>query len=250
MTAEHWYDWQAQLQIMFGYKFENGLDWIAAGCWSILFAGLFCSVFWAVKTMNEAFSFGSFFRFCRQRFVSIWLANLLLFASVFFLPWYLLLVAFFLLPFLLTNAATAGLDDDSFGKRWSKGFKISAQSYGTSLLNLLLLGALVTLLAQSIALVFSVHNSWTNEPMMPDLLDMLTDLVKRIAMIFTDDYMVYSNIVRQAVYILFIFLVFPLLVISTVFTYYNVIEKLEAKGLKMEFEKFGKRKRNQESSFD
>jgi len=250
MTAEHWYDWQAQLQIMFGYNFKNGLDWLAVGAWSILFAGMFCSVFWTIKTPNEVFSFSSFFRFCKARFISVWFGNLLLFIAVFSLPWYLLLFAFFLLPFLLTNAATSALDDDSFGKRWSKGFKISAQSYGTSLLNLLLIGVLVTILAQSIALVFSVHNDWNNQPMMTDLLDMLTGLVKRIAMIFTDDYMFYSNIVRQAVYLLFIFLVIPLLVISTAFTYFNVIEKLEARGLKLEFEKFGKRKRNQESSFD
>jgi len=108
----------------------------------------------------------------------------------------------------------------------------------------------VTLLAQTIALVFSIHDSVDSGPMVPDLLDMLTDLVKRIAMIFTDDYMVYSNVVRQAIYVIFIFFILPILVISTVFTYFNVIEKLEAKGLKMDFEKFGKRKRNQESSFD
>lgn len=250
MLAEHWYDWQAQLQIMMGYGFKNGTDWIAVGIWSVLFAAMFSAVFWCMKSPNEPFSYSSFFNYLRKRFVGIWIANLSLFCVVFFLPWYWLLVAFFILPFFITNAATAGLDDSSMGARLKKGFKISSQIYGINLLNLLLLTIFVTLVSQVIALVFSIHNTWNNEPMMTDLLDMLANFVKRIAMIFTDDYMIYANVVRQVIYLLFVFLVMPLLIISTGFAYFNVVEKLEARGLKKEFEKFGKRKRNQESNFD
>jgi hypothetical protein len=166
------------------------------------------------------------------------------------LPWYFLLFAFFLIPFFLSNAATAGLDEGSFGKRWSKGFSVSAQSYGTGLLNLLLITLLVVVLGQTIAFVFSNHAPFSDKPMMTDLLDMFSEFVGRIAMIFTDDYMLYSNLARQLVYIIFVFLAIPLLVITTAFNYFNVIEKQEAIGLKKEFEKFGKRKRNQESNFD
>lgn len=250
MIAEHWYDWQAQLQIMMGYGFKNGTDWIAVGIWSILFALMFSAIFWCMHSPEESFSYSSFFNYLRKRFVGIWIANLCLFCTVFFLPYYLLLVAFFILPFFISNAATAGLDEINLGARLKKGFKVSSQIYGINLLNLLLLTVFVAVVGQTIALVFSIHNTWNNQPMMTDLLDWLADFVKRIAMIFTDDYMVYSNIVRQFVYLLFVFFVMPLLIISTGFAYFNVVEKLEARGLKKEFEKFGKRKRNQESNFD
>ena len=250
MLAQHWYDWQGQLTLIFGYGFSNGLDWVAFACWSVLMALIFSAVLWSVKTLGEAFSYGSFFQYLKERFASIYLANLLLFMVVFFSPWYILIIAFFVLPFVMVNAATAGLDHDGFGKRWGKGFKVSSQNYGTTLLNLLLLFVLVVIFSQTIASVFSVHNTYTNKPEMRDLLDILADFVGRVAMIFTDDYMLYSNIVRQFVYVLFILVVLPLLVISTAFGYYNVVEKMEAIGLKMEFEKFGKRKRNQETNVD
>lgn len=250
MLAEHWYDWQAQLQIMFGNNFmaNNGTDWLVVLGWSVVFTLLFSAIFWTMKTQGEDFSYRSYFGYLKSRFISIWLGNLLLFATVFLLPWYLLMIAFFLLPFLLTNAATSALDDGK--SRFKKGFKISAKIYGTSLLNLLLLTLLTIVLSQLIASVFSIHNDFTNKPIMRDLLDMLADFVKRIAMVFTDDYMFYANITRQIIYGLFILLILPLLVISTGFMYYNVIERLEAKGLRKEFEKFGKRKRNQESNID
>ena len=250
MLAQHWYDWQAQLGIMFGYSYDFGLNLIAIFVWSILFALIFCAVFWSIRTIGEDFSFRSFFKYLGKRFISVWLANLPLFCVSFFLPWYLLLFAFFLIPFFLTNAATAGLDESPFGKRWSKGFSISAQSYGTGLLNLLLLTLLVVILGQTIAFVFSNHFGYGDKPMMTDLLDMLSEFVGRISLIFTDDYMLYSNITRQIIYLLFVFLAVPLLIISTAFNYFNVIEKQEAIGLRKEFEKFGKRKRNQESNFD
>ncbi len=250
LLAEHWYDWQAQLQIMMGYGFRNGTDFIAAGLWSLIFALMFSAVLWCMKFPDEPFSYSSFFNYLRNRIVGIWIANLALFCIVFALPWYGLLVAFFIIPLLITNAATAGLDDNRLGIRLKKGFKISSQIYGTNLLNLLMLTLFVALISQTIASVFSIHNTWNNQPGMRDLLDLLVDFVKRIAMIFTDDYMLYANIVRQIVYLLFIFLIMPLLVISTGFAYLNVVEKLEARGLRKEFEKFGKRKRNQESKFD
>lgn len=250
MLDIHMYDWQGQLGIMFGYNYDFGISLIAISAWSILFALMFCAVFWALRTMDEPFSFKSYFQYLGKRFIGVWLANLLLFAVTFFLPWYWLLFAFFLIPFVLTNAATAGLDESSFGKRWSKGFSMSAQSYGTGLLNLLLLTLLVAVVGQTIAFVFSIHSGWNNKPMMTDLLDMLSEFVSRIALVFTEDYMIYSNVTRQIVYIVFIILVIPLLVISTAFNYFNVVEKQEAIGLRKEFEKFGKRKRNQESSFD
>lgn len=250
MLAQHWYDWQGQLNILFGYGYDNGLDWTAIACWSVIMTLIFSAVLWSMKTLGEAFSYGSFFRFCKDRFIGIYLANLLLFLVVFLSPFYLLLIFFFLIPFFLVNAATAALDDAPFGKRWGKGFKISSQNYGTSLLNLLLIFVLVVIFSQVIASVFSIHNTWNNKPEMRDLLDMLADLVGRIAMIFTDDYMLYANITRQVVYMSFMLVVLPLLIISTGFGYYNVVERLEAVGLRREFEKFGKRKRNQESKFD
>lgn len=251
LTAEHWYDWQAQLQIMMGYGFRHGTDWIALGCWTILFALMMTAVFWSVKSYEEEFSYSSFFSYCKSRFLGIWLGNLFLALTVLLLPWYLLLFAFFIIPFFMLNGATAGLDTGGFGKRISKGFSMSSKNYGNTLLTLLLMTVLVTLIAQLIAFVFSIHVGYMDsKPLVRDLLDMLADFVKRVAMIYTEDYMVYANITRQVVYLLFVFMVLPILFIASVFGYFSVVEKMEAIGLRKEFQHFGKRKRNQETPSD
>src|SRR5690606_13612400 len=115
----------------------------------------------------------------------------------------------------------------------------------TTLMNSLLIVILVLIFSQLIASVFSIHG-YNGKPEMRDLLDMLADFVGRIAMVFTDDYVIYSNIVRQVVYMLFVMLCVPMFVISTAFSYFTVIERIEGIGLRNEFKKFGKRKRNQE----
>ena len=84
--------------------------------------------------------------------------------------------------------------------------------------------------------------------MVRDLLDMLADFVKRVAGIFTEEYMVWSNVCRQLVYLVFVLGILPLVIITMSFGFYNAQEKMEATGLRKAFEKFGKRSRYNEKS--
>ena len=251
MLREHIYDWAAQLEIMMGYGFVNTQDVIVFGIWTFIFALMFTSVLWAVKTWEEeTFSWKSFFQYAKKRYVSIWVANFLLCVSVLALPWYLLLIGVFVLPLIYLNTATMGLDDGSFGARFNRGFKYSSKQYGNGLLALLILLVLVFMVAQPIAFVLSIHPEGLDQAIMRDLLDMVSDFVKRIAMIYTDDYLIWSNTLRQIVYISFVIMIITLLGIMMSFGYYNELEKNEAKGLRKSLEKFGKRSRSKESAAD
>jgi len=109
---------------------------------------------------------------------------------------------------------------------------------------------LVTLLMQPIASVFSIHG-WNGAPaVMSDLLDLVAEFVKRIAITLDADYIFWGNVTRQIVYVLFIIMFLPLVIIMTSFGYYSERERAEATGLKKEFKKFGKRSRTKESSVD
>ena len=100
----------------------------------------------------------------------------------------------------------------------------------------------MAIIAQPFAFVLSIYIEWTQQPIVSnDLLDMAADFVKRVAKIYTTDYLVISNIVRQLVYILFLLGILPLIIIASMFSYYSELEKTEAIGLKKQFEKFGKR---------
>lgn len=250
--SQHFYDWSSQLSFMMGYCFINMQDFIVYGVWTFIFALMFTVVFWSIKTLSEDhFSWKSFFGYAKKRYISIWAANFLLCSIALALPANMLFFALFLFPLFFLNAATMGLDDEKFGVRFNRGFKYSAKQYGNGLGILVLLICFVALAAQPIAFVLSIHDFRGDGPMiMSDLLDLVADFVKRVAMIYTDDYMIYPNILRQLVYILFVIMVIPLMVIMMSFGYYNELEKNEAKGLRKAFEKFGKRSRNQETIAD
>lgn len=250
LETEYWYDWAGQLGILIGYDFNSIVDVIVAVFWTLNCSLLFTAVFWSFTSMDEAFSWKRFFAYAKKRFVAVWLGSLGLFLILFGLPWYFLFWAFFLLPLIYLQGATMGLDDVSFGKRYIKSFRSSAKQYGNTLLTLGLLVTFIVLIAQPIAFVFSIHNGYNDEPLIKDALDMFVGLVKRVSREFTDDYIVIGNIVRQLVYVAFLLGILPLIAITAGFSYFTELDKSEAKSLKENFKKFGKRNRYQEKSVD
>ena len=78
----------------------------------------------------------------------------------------------------------------------------------------------------------------------------MADFVKRIAQIYTDDYIIWANMLRQIVYVLLLLFILPVFVISTLLSCLSELEKTEARGLWKELEKFGERSRNQEKEID
>lgn len=247
---QYWYDWASQLSFMIGYGFRNVQDIIVCGIWTVLFGVLFTSVFWCVNTLDESFSWRSFFRYARKRFLAVWLANLFLAVLVLALPWQILLPGLFLLPLFYLQAASAGLGEGSFGARLKRGFKFSAGHYWKTFLVVLILCVMTLLIVQPIAFFFSIHFGYSAEPPLPDLLDILADFVKRIAMIYTDDFMIWGNIARQFVYALAILALVPLAVFTMALGFFSERERAEATGLRKQFSHFGKRSRTKETDAD
>ncbi|MBL1279859.1 MAG: stage II sporulation protein M [Fluviicola sp.] len=248
--TQYWYDWSAQLEFMIGYGFRNTQDIIVFTIWTFVFALIFSTLFWAIQNYEKTFSWKDFFSYLKQRFFGIWVGNLFFALICLLLPWYLLLFAIFLLPFFYLNAAAMGISKGKFKERFRKGFKYSKQHYGKSLVLLLVLIGLTSIILQPVAFVFSIHDTWSDEPQMRDLLDMTADFVKRIGQIYSTDYMVWANVLRQIVYVIFMLGLLPLLVITMAFGYFSEREETEALGLRKQFEKFGKRSNTQETPVD
>lgn len=247
--TEYWYDWSAQLEFLIGYGFYNLQDIIVCGIWMLLFTYVFTSIYWIVANQGNEFSWKSFRQFLMKKFIAVFIANLILMSIVLLLPWQFLIFAFFFIPFFLLNGATMALGEGSFGKRFKKGFKYSKQHYGNSLLTLIVLIALTIILMQPIAFVFSIHD-YSDKPMIPDLLDFVTEFIKRVAQLYTDNYIIYANIFRQVIYVIFMFAILPILIYSTAFAFFSQMERNEAVGLRKAFEKFGKRSRTHEKEVD
>lgn len=245
MLVQHWFDWYAQAQIMFGFGLYYLTDLLAGLGWSFLVALIFSAVFWSVKSAEEPFSYAHYFRYLKARFWSIYLSVSLFYWLFFFVPMELKFINIFILPFLAVNVAVAGLYDGK--NRLKKAFQYGKKTYASALLLILFFSLLVTVLIQPFALVFSIHDSWTNQPVVSsDLLDLVTNFMNRIVIFFTEDYMYYSNSFRQLVYLLFVLLTLPLFALMMAFLFFNILEKEEVVGLRKEFQSFGKRKRNQE----
>lgn len=247
---EYWWDWASQLEIIIGAGFYSVSDIIVLILWSAVFAMMFTSVFWAMRTKGELFSWQSFFIYTRKKFWGIWLANSFITLIVFVSPFALNFLLIFIYPFLFLIAATTGLSEEKFSKSFGKGFKYSATQYGKSIVLMLILVLITFIVMQPIAFVFSYLQPWTDEPMVPDLLDMLTDFIKRVAQIYTDDYIFPANVVRQLFYLTLVFLMIPLVAVITGFSFFSEQEKQEATGLRNASEKFGKRSRVKETDAD
>lgn len=250
LQTEYWFDWASQLSIMIGYSFETLQDLMVSIGWTFVFTLIFTSVFWAMKSHNEPFSWRSFFSFAKERFIPVWVGNAILYGVIYALPGNMLIWASFTLPFLLLLGSTMALDDSPFTERLKKGFRYGSKQYGNLLGALLVLMAFVVLLAQPVAFVFSIHDGKMGGPLVPDLLDMFSGFVQRVAVEFTDDYVVVSNIVRQLVYLVYVLTIIPLLAVITGFAFFSEREKTEATGLREAFLRFGKRNRFKEKPVD
>lgn len=251
METNHFFDWQKQLEIMMGFGFTTTQDYIANTCWSIIVALSFTSVGYTFHSINQDFSWKQYFRYALKRIIPVWFGVFILFFIVSYVPWPWYFIFMFALPFVYLNGAVPGISDFGFSKQWFAGWKYSAQSYGNSLLTIMVFVLIMFLIAQPIAFVGSIHDDyWMQEPPIRDLLDMFTDFVRNVCDTFGWPRWFVSNYTRQIVYILFMLGVFPLWIISIHFLAYNEYEKDTATGLRREFQKFGKRSRVKEHEVD
>lgn len=248
--TEYWFDWASQLQFMMGYGFENGGDYAVALGWTLVFTFIYTAVYWTMSAREEPFNWKSFWTFAGKRFLGVWLANLLLTTIVFVSHWGWMFFWIFIIPFLFLNPAVSALDKGSIGKLWSKGFLVSRRHWGKSIVLILILLLITFIAMQPIAFVFSINEGWNDEPLVRDLLDIIAGFIKRVAQIYTDDFIFPANMVRQLFYLAYIFFLLPLLVIITGFGFYTVREVEEATGLRKAFESFGKRSRVKETDVD
>ena len=142
------------------------------------------------------------------------------------------------------------LDDASFANRFKRSFSFSSSNYGISLMVLLLTIFIVFIVAQPFAFVFSIHEPFNDKPLVRDLLDMIADFTKRIALIYTTEHLFWSNIVRQLFYIGLILLILPFIAVTMSLIFYSEKEKREVVTLRKGFARFGKRSRLQETPQD
>lgn len=251
LTHQYWYDWAAQLEIMMGFSFRTAQDGLVVLGWTYVFSVLTLSVLYGFKNQEKRMHWGDFFRFCFKKLFAVWVCNLVIYLTLFVVPWYWLWLVIWILPFFWLLSTSYSLGEGTIGERISAGFSYGVKSYGNTLLSISILSVILFLFAQPIALIFSIHDgSLLKDPLYPDLLDMLADFVKNVSRKYTSDFMVPANITRQFIYLIFIFFMLPFFVIMMGFLYYDIYEKQSAAGLRKAFAHFGKRKRNQETQID
>ncbi len=245
----YWFDWYAQLEIMMGFGFRNPFDFVAATFWTFLFTLMAASAFHALRSYEEPFSYRHFFSYLKKHFLRIWVSLILFIAIIFAVPYGITLVLLLLFPFFWGNVARAGLSEDY---RWNfKSFiRPHGSSYGTILLLMLIISAILVIAAQPIAFLLSIHD-YGSAPAMNDLLDLLVGFIDRVTKgMYPDSYAMIGNVVRQLVYIFFLLFFIPLIPVLFGVQFYSEQEKEKAVGLWQAFQNFGKRSRTNEKEAD
>ena len=242
----YWYDWAGQLEFIFGYGFNFYWDFISFFSWLLLFALINAFVLhsFTIATHTKI----SFFAFLKSKFFAIVVGSSLVAVPIFLLPWNFLLVYIAILPFFQFAIPAAVFGEGKVFSKIFKSIKLASSSYFPSLVTFLLFGLAVAIFVQPIALVFSVvYSNIYTEPPVPDLLDMLSDFVAKISDTYGSNGVFWSNIVRQIVYLATVLVVLPIYSILSTFLYFSTIEQKEARFLKEQFTKFGKRDRFKET---
>jgi uncharacterized membrane protein SpoIIM required for sporulation len=241
----YWFDWAGQLEFMLGYGFYFWFDALLFVLWIVLFSFIASKVMFQIGQKKGEFA--DFSVFFKKKFVGILVSTILTIVPILLLPWTYLIAYLFVFPFFQLLIPMAVFGNDNLLKNLLKGFNYSASNYFNALFGLTILGAIAFLFSQPFSLVLSIVNEYSKEPLIPDLLDLLTDFVIKIADTYGAHGVFWSNVVRQLFYFVFLLLAAPLYLILSAFMYFSIIEKKEAKFLKEEFYKFGKRDRLKET---
>lgn len=257
MERQHFFDWATQFSVIFGSVNKNAIDVGVVFCWWILISAMIASVLYAFASLEKAFAWNAFFAFLKTRFLRILVGVSFFYFTVIYLPWQLYFILFFLLPLIYLNPFVVGIDSIALKSSFKLAWKYSVSSYGNSLLALIMSLVLLVLFMQPIAFVGSIHGSNTpenifniTEPPVRDLLDILADFTKRVAVQLEVNPLYWSNFMRQLVYLLFALFILPLIFILPSFLSYSAHEKWNALGLRKKLETFGKKQRTKETELD
>ncbi|MDX1445814.1 stage II sporulation protein M [Lishizhenia sp.] len=240
-------DWINLLSILFGNPYGQTFietDFFALFLWVLPLTSLASAVYYAISSASEKFVWKNYFSFLSKQGFKVFVGIAIFYAFMVILPSYLIWAGIFIVPFLF-NVLSLGVYDQK-GLGLGKFMKYGAKSWVFNFVLVLFLSAMVILFAQPIAFVMASED--INE--IPDLLDVFTDFIRMILADETPYTIEIVNGIRVFVYLIFILLVFPLVLIASALSSYKSIEEEEAPALRKEFERFGKRSRTVETKGD
>lgn len=251
LDSFYYIDWASQMSILFGnpyaQTFNGWSDLIIAFLWIIPISFIGSAVFFSFRFDGDKLNWSEYISYLKKRYIPILFGILPLYILIMALPYYLLIPFVFIMPFFYIKAATLGLSDAK--KRVSKAYEFGSRHWSNSLILLIVLSLALFFLAQPFAFVVSFHD-FRGQPYIGDILDWFTGFLQGILADNTVYHTEIINFVRQFVYIAFFLMVIPLFFISAGFIFYSAREVIDAKGLQIDFQKFGKRSKTQETSFD
>jgi uncharacterized membrane protein SpoIIM required for sporulation len=238
------YDWIAQLSILFGnfhaVTFKSYIDIIISVLWVLPFTVIFSAVAYSFYNQLEPYRLSSFLMFFKKKGPSIGLATLIFLMILIHFPLWAMFLMVFIAPFLFQLIGNAMDAQDKFSL--GKAFQLGKKEWSNTFVLGLLLVAMVFSFAQPFAFVFSFQD-YNGEPVIADLLDLLTGFIERVLSTETANYVLITNLIRQIVYLAFLLFILPLLIFAFSLIYHSAKEKEDAIGLNEAFKSFGNKKK-------
>lgn len=206
--------------------------------WSLILTLLIGTVYFAVNNKEEENLISAFLKFIIKPFIWLYLFSLMLFASLIFSNGGIIFLSFFVYPFLLMIPMIILHQKTNFFSAFINCFKMGGKSYGDTLGSVLVF-ALITVI-----FFFALVNP------MGGFLDLIASILKEFIITVTPDYNGIIQLVSSFVFLLFIFFMLSILILSMKLSFYNSVEKEDASSLFKRLESFGKRSRTHENALD
>lgn len=251
LSTFYYFDWASQLSILFGNlyadTFNGTSDLIISIVW-LLPVSIYASIiFYVFNTDKDHHTDNSFLGYLGKHLWKVFLGIIPFYLIMLYVPFYIQLPLIFIAPLFFILPASMGLNKSK--KAASEGFDFASKHWTKGFVTLLVLSLAVFFFAQPFAFVLSIQEG-SGEPVMNDLLDWFCDFLQPILLEYTVYHTEIVNLFRQAIYLSFFLLILPLFFIVAGFIFYTAREEVNATGLYLAFEKFGKRSKTQETKAD
>jgi uncharacterized membrane protein SpoIIM required for sporulation len=238
-----WYD---HLPIMLGVSKESPPMLVIFGLWTLFFSVVFSACGYVLNSYQYPNQDKGLAMFLLKKTPLFWFGGMGLWVCI-MLPVEAQFLTLVFLPCIMYQAPLMGMDERSFAQKLFLGSKMLFVNWKTMVGAIIYLVVFLFILMQPIAGVFSVSFG-SGEVFMPDLLDVIADHAKNIALGIGWNPEVVAGIVRKCTYLIVLMFLLPYLSLLCFLHYYTIIEKKELISLKRALVHFGNRKKAFEST--
>ena len=218
--------------------------WYKFFAWSFILALLICGIFYCIKKEEDEPLFSGYFKFLLKRLSWMYIYACLVFGILVWAPAGILFLIIFITPFLGMIPSLIVFEKKNFFSAFGNSFSLGKGAYGDSL------GSFTIFVLITFIFLMALNNPLGGLFSEFDIVSIVEKIIEYMTITVFEGYAAIIAFASAIVYIVFIFFMLSIYVLSFTFSYHSSNEMKLAKGLYNRLESFGKRNKTFETEED